>query len=215
MSASCSEISTMFFMAFREKYNADVKIFGATTIGANGLLDNDISQPFNAGIFSIEPYIKEVNGKEGWNVITGTGSAHYDEIVEELKSSGIETADNIDIRPYIRDMHVCMNGADVVIGRAGALSVAETTICGRAAVFVPYPEATGNHQYFNAKAIAEAGGAILAEEKDLDVDEVAEKIKALKDNREELEAMSRASLSCSPKGATDKIYEEIKETLQK
>ena len=127
--------------------------------------------------------IKEVNGKEGWNVITGTGSAHYDEIVEELKSS--------------------------------ALSVAETTICGRAAVFVPYPEATGNHQYFNAKAIAEAGGAILAEEKDLDVDEVAEKIKALKDNREELEAMSRASLSCSPKGATDKIYEEIKETLQK
>ena len=60
MSASCSEISTMFFMAFREKYNADVKIFGATTIGANGLLDNDISQPFNAGIFSIEPYIKEV-----------------------------------------------------------------------------------------------------------------------------------------------------------
>lgn len=159
--------------------------------------------------------IKEVNGKEGWNVITGTGSAHYDEIVEELKMSGIETADNIDIRPYIRDMHVCMNGADVVIGRAGALSVAETTICGRAAVFVPYPEATGNHQYFNAKAIAEAGGAILAEEKDLDVDEVAEKIKALKDNREELEAMSRASLSCSPKGATDKIYEEIKETLQK
>ena len=127
----------------------------------------------------------------------------------------MRTADNIDIRPYIRDMHVCMNGADVVIGRAGALSVAETTICGRAAVFVPYPEATGNHQYFNAKAIAEAGGAILAEEKDLDVDEVAEKIKALKDNREELEAMSRASLSCSPKGATDKIYEEIKETLQK
>ena len=59
MSASCSEISTMFFMAFREKYNADVRIFGATTLGANGLLD-DISQPFNAGIFSIEPYIVEV-----------------------------------------------------------------------------------------------------------------------------------------------------------
>ena len=54
-----------------------------------------------------------------------------------------------------------MNAADVVISRAGALSVAETAVCGKAAVFVPYPEATGNHQYFNAKAVADAGGAEL------------------------------------------------------
>ena len=157
--------------------------------------------------------IKKVNGADGYSVIAGTGAAHYDEIVKELKDAGIEPASNVDVRAYIKDMHVCMNAADVVISRAGALSVAETAVCGKAAVFVPYPEATGNHQYFNAKAVADAGGAVLAEEKDLDTERTAERIIALKDDREKLEAMSRASLSCSPAGATDKIYASIRETL--
>lgn len=157
--------------------------------------------------------IREINGADGWHLIAGTGSAHYDEIIKELKDSGIEPGENIDIRAYIKDMHVCMNAADVVISRAGALSVAEVTVCGKAAVFVPFPQATGNHQYFNAKAVADAGGSILAEEKDLDAGDVAKKIIALKDDREELAAMSMASLSCSPAGATDRIFSEIRKTL--
>ena len=64
-----------------------------------------------------------------------------------------------------------------------------------------------------AKAVADAGGAVLAEEKDLDTERTAERIIALKDDSEKLEAMSRASLSCSPAGATDKIYASIRETL--
>ena len=56
---------------------------------------------------------------------------------------------------------------DLVISRAGALSVAETTVCGKAAILVPSPNVTGNHQYYNAKAVADRGGAILLEEKDM------------------------------------------------
>lgn len=157
--------------------------------------------------------VKDVNGKAGWNVIFGTGPDYYDATLEKLKADGIEKAENVDVRAYIKDMHMCMNASDMVIGRAGALSVAETTICGKAAVFVPYPEATGNHQYFNAKAIADAGGAVLAEEKDLDIEKIVNKIKALKEDKEELDEMSRASLSCGPFGATDKIFDEIKKTM--
>lgn len=157
--------------------------------------------------------IEDVNGVEGWNMIMGTGTAHYDEILDRLRENRMETGDNIDIRAYIEDIHIPMNASDVVISRAGALSVAETAICGKAAVFVPFPHATGNHQYYNAKVIAEAGGAILAEEKDIDINGIVREIEALKDDPERLEAMSRASLSCSPEGAADKIVDEIRRTL--
>ena len=49
-----------------------------------------------------------LNGADGYSVIAGTGAAHYDEIVKELKDAGIEPASNVDVRAYIKDMHVCI-----------------------------------------------------------------------------------------------------------
>ena len=98
---------------------------------------------------------------------------------------------------------------------AGALSVAETTVCGKAAILIPSPNVTGNHQYFNAKAVADRGGAILIEERDLDRQKLVEEVLKLKNNPERLDAMSRASRACAPDLALDIIYNTVVETVKK
>ena len=60
-----------------------------------------------------------------------------------------------------------MAAADLVVCRAGAISISELAALGRAAVLVPSPNVTGNHQYKNARALADRGAALLLTEEDL------------------------------------------------
>ena len=71
------------------------------------------------------------------------------------------------LREYITDMDRCMAAADLVICRAGASSLSELQVMGKASILVPYPYASENHQYFNAKDLADNNAAIIIEEKDL------------------------------------------------
>ena len=73
--------------------------------------------------------------------------------------------------------------SDLIISRSGALTVAEVTVCGVPAIFIPFPEAAENHQYYNALAVAEKGGAIVIEEKDLDDDPLAKRIESIRDDQ--------------------------------
>ena len=114
------------------------------------------------------------------------------------------------MKSYINDMESYLGAADLIISRAGALSVAETTVCGKASILIPSPNVTGNHQFFNAKSVADRGGAVLIEEKDLNPEGLLAEVMRLKNNPEILEKMSRASKACAPLSATELIYSEIK-----
>ena len=118
-------------------------------------------------------------------------------------------SDNIKVKDYIYNMDLHLLACDVVISRAGALSVAETTVSGKAAILIPSPNVTGNHQYYNAKAIADRGGAVLIEEKDLDMKTVIEDVMRLKNNPDVLRQMSEASRRCAPDKALDIIGTKI------
>lgn len=154
--------------------------------------------------------MEAVNGHDGVSFIFGTGSQYYDEVLEKAKSRGIEIRDNIRVKSYINDMESYLGAADLIISRAGALSVAETTVCGKASILIPSPNVTGNHQFFNAKSVADRGGAVLIEEKDLNPEGLLAEVMRLKNNPEILEKMSRASKACAPLSATELIYSEIK-----
>ena len=65
---------------------------------------------------------------------------------------------------YIYNMPIIMAAADVVICRAGAMTLSEIAAMKKAAVVIPSPNVTDNHQYKNAKALADAGAAVLLEE---------------------------------------------------
>lgn len=157
--------------------------------------------------------IEAFNGLKDFRICLATGSYYYDAIKEELKEKGIQVADNVDIMEYIHDMAKYLSAADLVISRSGALSVAEVTVCGIPAVFIPSPLVTGNHQYFNAKAVADKGGALIIEEKDLNNDELIGEILKLKNDPATLKQMAEKSYSCAPLDATGIICDSIMEAI--
>ena len=158
--------------------------------------------------------IRDLNGRDDVSIVLGAGSYYYDAILRSFSEEGFELADNVRIIEYIDDMASYLAAADLVVSRSGALTVAETTVSGRAAIFIPSPIVTGNHQYYNALAVAEAGGAIIIEEKDLEDDKLTAEILRLKDDPETLARMAQASRRCGPDKATeiivDRVLEEVK-----
>lgn len=153
--------------------------------------------------------MEAINGHQDMTFIFGTGSQYYDDILKKAKEKGIVINSNIRVKSYINDMENYLGASDLIISRAGALSVAETTVCGKASILIPSPNVTGNHQYFNAKSVADKGGAVLIEEKDLTSEGLIEEVMKLRNNKEMMSAMSKASKGCAPLSATDMIYEEI------
>lgn len=89
----------------------------------------------------------------------------YEDMRGALSERGIAVSDS-EVRPYIDNMATVMAAADVVLCRAGASTLGELTALGRAAVLVPSPFVAANHQYKNARVLADRGGAVLLEEKD-------------------------------------------------
>lgn len=150
-----------------------------------------------------------VNGHKGVTFIFGTGSQYYTEILDKAEEKGIEIRPNIRVMSYINDMPTYLSASDLIISRAGALSVAETTVCGKASILIPSPNVTGNHQYFNAKSVADKGGAVLIEEKNLTSEGLIQEVMRLRNNPDELMELSRGSRSCAPSDACETIYAEI------
>ncbi|MBA3500550.1 MAG: undecaprenyldiphospho-muramoylpentapeptide beta-N-acetylglucosaminyltransferase [Deltaproteobacteria bacterium] len=80
---------------------------------------------------------------------------------------------------FIKDMAAVYQRADVIIGRAGATTVAELAIAGKPAIFIPYPFAADNHQVTNAREMAEAGAALMFEQSALTADKLADALRPL------------------------------------
>ena len=155
------------------------------------------------------------DGVDGIAVYFVTGRNHYHAINSELKKNHGQLKNNIKIFEYIENMPEYMGAADLIISRSGALTVAELTACGKAAILVPSPYVTGNHQFYNAKVMADRGAAILIEEKDLQDETVISVITKISRNREILKNMGKSSRSLARTDAAETIYEEIKGYLEK
>ena len=93
-----------------------------------------------------------------------SGKINYDDASKLFCEAGLEKAENCILRPYIYDMPLQMAAADIVIARAGAMTLSELALMKKAAVLVPSPNVAENHQYKNAKTLADAGAATLVEE---------------------------------------------------
>jgi UDP-N-acetylglucosamine--N-acetylmuramyl-(pentapeptide) pyrophosphoryl-undecaprenol N-acetylglucosamine transferase len=98
---------------------------------------------------------------------------------------------NVDARveEFISDVAEAYAWADVLICRAGALTVSEVAVAGVPAIFVPLPSAIDNHQYFNAKWLSDNGAAILVEQKELTQERLTQQLLELNSQREKLQEM--------------------------
>ena len=93
---------------------------------------------------------------------------------------------------YTEDMPHLIEAADLVIARAGAMTLAEISACRKAAILVPSPNVAKNHQYHNAKALADKGAAMLQTEAELSPAGLKEKIDCIKDNPQMAQEMQIA-----------------------
>ena len=163
-----------------------------------------------------EAVAREYAGKEGYTVIWGTGKEYFDSIQSRLESQGFSPS-NVRISAFIKNMPEILSASDICVSRSGALSTAETTMAGRAAIFIPSPNVTADHQYYNAKAVADVGGAVIVREED-DPYKTADRalgiVKELDIDRDEIRQMEKASLSVAPVNATQIIYDEIMRTYR-
>lgn len=129
--------------------------------------------------------------------------------IEALKSYYEQAGVAAETVAFIDDMAAMYDWADFVICRSGALTVAEVSVVGIGALMVPFPFAVDDHQTTNAAYLAEAGAAILMQQKDLTVDRLVEILKNL--NRDACLQMANNARMLGKPDATANVAEVCKE----
>jgi len=147
-----------------------------------------------------------------WLHVTGKGQ--YDIFMDMLKESGIAAAPgNLTVEPYMYEMPEALAAADLVVGRAGAASIAEITARGLPALLVPFPYAAANHQEHNARALADRGAAVMILDADFSGAALTAELEKLLQEPERLKVMAAASLRLGRPRALDDIIEALAEIL--
>ncbi len=156
-------------------------------------------------------------GKDHIRHIHATGMYGVDIFPGMLKERGLDP-DNMpwaDVREYINDMDDCLAAADLVIGRAGALTLSELEAAGKASILIPSPNVAENHQYHNAMVLANHDAAIVIEEKDLSGKWLCDTVEQLVNDRERLKALGKNAQELAILDANEIIYQEILTLLKK
>lgn len=156
--------------------------------------------------------IKEFIQKYNMQVIFQTGKKNYDEIIEKLKLvyPAWEQEGALIIQPYFTDMISVLKSSDIVVSRAGSLSLSEICASGAAPILVPYPHAAANHQRINAKCLVEMGACIYVEDKELEPNKLREVLNQLLSNPVKMNYLKQNTSYLAKFDATEKIVECIK-----
>ena len=142
------------------------------------------------------------------NVLQQTGKKNLETVQAMYAQAGVHA----DIRAFLDDMAQQYADADVVICRAGALTIAELAAAGVASVLVPFPFAVDDHQTQNARFLSEQGAAILLPQKELSAERLAQLLREL--TRERLLAMAQAARSLAKADATAQVAKVCMELAQ-
>ena len=132
-----------------------------------------------------------------------------------LKEMGVdpEHCANLDIRQYIDNMNDCLAACDLVVSRAGAITLSEIQAKGRPAVLIPSPFVAENHQYHNAMSMVNKKAAMLIEQKDLTGEKLIETVDSMLLDKSVLEEYRRNAQKMAITDANERIYRTVKEVL--
>lgn len=133
-----------------------------------------------------------------------TGEADYRRVQEAYAKLGAQA----EVTPFLYDMPTVLRSADLVVARAGAMTIAELTACGKPAILIPLPTAIYDHQMKNARAMEAAGGAMVLSQSDLSGSKLSESISAIMQDTSRLQTMSAKSLAMRRIDAGEVIVRE-------
>jgi len=153
--------------------------------------------------------VASVLGDLGLQVLHATGPGQYDAVVAGLAAQGLAgDAPPYVVRPFVDRMDLAYAAADLMLCRAGAMTVAEVTAVGLPAVFVPLPHGNGE-QRLNAAHVVASGGALHVDDEALDQDWLRAQVLPLLADPNRLAEMSRASRASGHRDAADEVAELV------
>ena len=120
------------------------------------------AEKVNDAVFTLMQ--RYAGGREGVWHTHATGAIEKDIAAGWFRERGLDKYKNLELLEYIYDMPMRMAAADIVISRAGAMTVSELALHGKCTVFIPSPNVTDDQQYKNAKVLADADAALIIRE---------------------------------------------------
>lgn len=146
---------------------------------------------------------------DSWQIVHLTGIAHFDQVQQAAGDSAIHYLP----LEYSHDMPALLKIADLVVGRAGAVSVAEYAAAGVPAICLPYPYHKDRHQFLNAQPLVEAGAAVIVEDSVENPQQTAEGLLRIlcefMENPARLESMTRAAKQLARPNAAATIADSV------
>jgi len=121
------------------------------------------------------------------NVLWGTGTAQYE------RYTALAQTGRVCVRGFFDPIAPAYAVADLVVSRAGAMTIAELCAWGKPSVLIPLPTAAADHQTFNARALADAGAAVLLLESELTPASLAQMVTSLAADRARLTSLATAA----------------------
>ncbi len=143
--------------------------------------------------------------------IHATGSRGVPLFEKLAAEKGVTVGQSLVVREYIEDMPQMLAAADLVISRAGALTLAELEAAGRAAILIPSPNVAENHQYYNALELQKAGAAVVIEEKELTAERLIGTVERLTADRASLASMGKLARALAEPKSLEKITDRLLE----
>ena len=153
---------------------------------------------------AVESQMDLIKGLEDIQILWQVGKIYIDQYAD----SDIARLDNVKVLPFIDRMDLAYSCADVVVCRAGALTISELCITGRPCVLVPSPNVAEDHQTKNAKALTEEGAALLVTDKSADQDMIKKAVELLH-NKESQESLSQNLKRLAMPQSSETIANEI------
>ncbi len=145
-------------------------------------------------------------GRPAITIVHQTGKGRLEEATDAYAKLGAQ----VQVVEYIDDMAGLLTRADLVVGRAGATTVAELTAVGVPALLVPFPYATDNHQYWNAMEMVRANAAFMHEQHSFNQDLFAKDLEGLLDRGDVLVTMSANARRLGQVDAAANVLEQLR-----
>lgn len=165
------------------------------------------AQTLNRAVLEALPAL----GEMGIQIVHPTGRTHFDAAAQEAGAKYPfyhPTA-------YVDDMPSLLAAAALIVCRGGSSTLAEVTAAGLPAIVVPYPFAVADHQTHNARALEEAGAALLIRDAEFTGERLVREVRALLDDRDRLETMRAASRAQGKPEAAQRVADLLRDVARK
>lgn len=159
--------------------------------------------------------LKEYANKEGIQILWQTGKKNFDEVTKKVLDEMGVLPDNLVLQPYFEKMYLALLSSDLVISRAGSLSLSEICASSLPSILIPYPYAACDHQKKNALNFVENNVSIMLEDKDCNNESLFDIVDGLVKDKKRLSELSFNAYKMAKLNAAELIVEQINKAMEK